>query len=433
METIKILIPSHVTPDTKSVISLFFENVLPVLKQHVKVQLIWFVYQPDQINYLTKISDDFTILDIHDYDDAVELLQKQKPDIIFASATRSFIDYALSTAAKFMEIPTFSMFWSDWYYTSTNSKTQHTKLSISRFFQSSAPTDTNQNQKQMMRRGRFFIIKYLFLARTQKAVKMNLFQIISNFFMLLKHNLFDIATDSRFANTVHFLEDKKLQNSLMGSGFQESTLIVTGNPIFDQSLKKSLENNTFLKKDKKIIILFAPSTLYEHGFWTKEQRDFSIKEVIMQIHEMNDKMSIIVKIHPSTSILYEYKSIIDKIDSSIPVYQEGGIQEFLENIDLIITFESSTAEVYATIAKKPIIICNFFHSQPDILVKKGVAIECTNPSKLVESIEKANDILDYDKKRNDFIDEFLYKPDGRASERICDAILKLLNKNQNNL
>ncbi len=431
MESIRILIPTHVTPDTKSVTTLFFENLLPIIKQHANVHLIWLVYKPDKIDKLKKISSDTTIIDIHDYDNAVELLQNQKPNIIFASATRSFIDYALSSAAKSIKIPTFSMFWSDWYYTPTSSKIQRVKLNISRFFQNSAPTDTNQDQKQQMRRGRFFIAKYLFLARTQKALKMNLLQIISNFFMLLKHNLFDTATDSRFANTLHFLEDEKLKNSLIESGFDASTLLVTGNPIFDESLQKSLEQKNLSNNNKRI--LFAPSTLYEHGFWNKEQRDFSVTEIVKEIHKINDKISIIVKIHPSTSILYEYKSLVDKIDSSILVYQEGDIREFLEDIDLVITFVFSSAEVYAIIARKPIVICNFFHSKPDILVKKGLAIECTDPSKLVESIEKANDILDYDKKRNDFIDEFLYKPDGRASERICDAILKLLNKNQNNL
>ena len=428
METIKILIPSHVTPDTKSVISLFFENVLPVLKQHVKVQLIWFVYQPDQINDLTKISDDFKILDIHDYDNALELLQKEKPDIIFASATRSFIDYALSTAAKSMKIPTFSMFWSDWYYTSITNKTQRIKLNMGRFFQSSIPTDTNHNQRQKMRRGRFFMTKYFFLARTQKATKMNLFQIISNFFMLLKHIIFDIPTDSRFANTLHFLEDAKLQKSLIESGFKKSTLLLTGNPMFDESLKKSLIQKNLFKKNKRKRILLAPSTLYEHGFWKKEQRDSIIKKIVKQIHQNNDKLSLTVKIHPSTSILLEYRSIIDSIDSSIPIFQKGNIQEFFNNSDLVITFESSTAEVYAIIARKPIVICNFFNSEQDIMVKRGLAVECTDPSNLLESIQKASNILEYDKKRYDFIKEFLYKPDGCASERICDEILKLLNK-----
>ena len=36
----------------------------------------------------------------------------------------------------------------------------------------------------------------------------------------------------------------------------------------------------------------------------------------------------------------------NSIDSSIPVYQKGDIQEYFENMDLVITFESSTAEVY---------------------------------------------------------------------------------------
>jgi len=63
-----------------------------------------------------------------------------------------------------------------------------------------------------------------------------------------------------------------------------------------------------------------------------------------------------------------------------------------------------------------------------MLVKRGLAVECTDPSKLIESIEKALHNSEYEKKRDDFIREFLFKADGHASERICDAILKLLNK-----
>ena len=39
MESIKILIPTHVTPDTKSVVTLFFENLLPILEQYVHVHV----------------------------------------------------------------------------------------------------------------------------------------------------------------------------------------------------------------------------------------------------------------------------------------------------------------------------------------------------------------------------------------------------------
>ena len=54
MESIKILIPTHVTPDTKSVVTLFFENLLPILEQYVHVHAVWFVYQPERIKDLKK-------------------------------------------------------------------------------------------------------------------------------------------------------------------------------------------------------------------------------------------------------------------------------------------------------------------------------------------------------------------------------------------
>ena len=59
LRQIKILIPTHVTPDTKSIVTLFFENLLPVLKQHVHVHVVWFVYQPERIKNLTKIENNF--------------------------------------------------------------------------------------------------------------------------------------------------------------------------------------------------------------------------------------------------------------------------------------------------------------------------------------------------------------------------------------
>ena len=82
MQSIRILVPTHVIPETKSVITLFFENLLPVLKQHANIHIIWLVYQPERINQSQKISEDTTVIDIHDYGNAIELLQKQKPDII---------------------------------------------------------------------------------------------------------------------------------------------------------------------------------------------------------------------------------------------------------------------------------------------------------------------------------------------------------------
>ena len=43
-EKLKILIPLHTMPEIKSITTLDLENLLPILKNKTKIQIIWFVY-----------------------------------------------------------------------------------------------------------------------------------------------------------------------------------------------------------------------------------------------------------------------------------------------------------------------------------------------------------------------------------------------------
>ena len=81
-----------------------------------------------------------TILDIHDYKNALEVIQKEKPDLIYGGGSWNFIDYALSSAAKFFNIPVFCMVYSE--IAIQKNKKDIFKSNISRFFQKSVPTDT---------------------------------------------------------------------------------------------------------------------------------------------------------------------------------------------------------------------------------------------------------------------------------------------------
>ena len=112
----------------------------------------------------------------------------------------------------------------------------------------------------------------------------------------------------RFANTIHFLDNEKTLKIFLEGGFERSSLVVTGNPMYDSIFNK-LSKTLPAKKDGTTRVLFAPSTLYEHGFWTREQRDFAVKEVVKKIVENKNEMSLVVKIHPSSSILSEYESL----------------------------------------------------------------------------------------------------------------------------
>lgn len=426
MQSIKILIPLHTEPATKSAIRIVIENLLPALKQKVNVNVTWFVYTPDKLEHISNKSENEVILDIHEFHNALEVITKEKPDIIYAGPTWDSIDYAFSLAGKMMNIPVLDLTISGFSF--TRSKSKLIKSYLTRFFESSIPTDINKNKKQFMRRGRFFVYKYLFLIKTQRAVGMNVTKIIHQLLIIIRLFLSNNRAiyDSRFANTLHFLDNESLLKTFLGSGFDKSTLIVTGNPMYDETYRK-LTQLKERKKDNCIHVLFASSTLYEHGFWTKDQRDEITKDIVKCLNMYKDKIKLIVKIHPSTSMLSEYQALVNSIDSSIPVYQNGDIFDFLLDSDIVISYKFTTAEIYAVLARKPVIICNFFNEDSDMFVKRGLVDECKESSKLVDSIQKClASSYPKEKERQEFIKEFMYKWDGLASERISESIIELL-------
>lgn len=428
MRSIRILVPIHVLPNTKTVTTLYFELLLPYLKTKLNVHIIWIVYTPEKL-FKSYICNSYeTILDIHNYKNAVDVIKQTKPDLIFTSPDWSFINYAFSLAANHFSIPTFFIIPHTDMDVAKKNIMQNIKSNIFRFFESSIPTDKLVSEKKPLKRGRFFLYKYIFLLRTSFMLRNSVFQTV---FSIWKYVLTD-TNDYKFApNTIQFLENNMLIESLMKFGFKKSHLIVTGNPMYDQLFKK-LQPKSSLNKKKITHVLFAPSTLHEHGFWSIKQKNFIIHEIVEKISSNKDKFKLMVKIHPSSSTLSDYAPIINSIDPSIPIYQDGGIDQFLDDIDIVISSRSSTAEVYALLNKKRIVICDFFNSEEDQFVKQGVAVQCNNPNEIINSIEKAMELKTYDERRQDFIKNFLYKWDGNSSKRIGDYLIDIL-KNKNNL
>ncbi|MBI1829462.1 MAG: CDP-glycerol glycerophosphotransferase family protein [Thaumarchaeota archaeon] len=432
MKTLRILIPHHTLPDVKSLTTLYVENLIPVIKKRMKVQVIWFVYSPDKLQLQKQENTDITILDIHDFKNAAQLIQTVNPDIIFAGADPGFIDYALSSAGKIFHIPIISWFINN--ITVDKTQLDLIKSHFTRFFETSVPTDTSKGQKQFMRRGRFFVYKYLFLLKTQIAIKMNMLKIIEDFYILLRLYLSKsilAGFNSKFANTVHFLENEGLVKPLLDAGYERSSLVITGNPIYDDVFEKLKTEKTQLQKNGKIRVLLAPSALYETGYWTREQRDTTIKEIITKISEHKDEFELTIKIHPSTAILEEYRSIVYSVDPSIPIFQKGDILEFLNINDVEISFASSSAEIFALLARKPIIICDFYDLKEDLLLDRSLAYRCKNMSSLIDAIDEViSSNPASDQKRANFIQEFLFKWDGQAAERISEEIINLFERNK---
>ena len=237
--------------------------------------------------------------------------------------------------------------------------------------------------------------------------------------------------DSRLAVDMHYVQNEFIKNNLSKSKIPSSKIKITGHPMFDEFLHVDNQPNNFEKlniNSKKIRILLAPISFYEYGNWTKEQRDSVLLKIIKQIILHNEDYSLIVKIHPTAALLHEYETLVHSIDPAIRVFQVGSVEDYLDETDVFISYYSwSTASMYALFHKIPIIICNFFNFDDDEMINRGLALECKEPSSLINKLEKAvkNNPATEDK-INAYVDRFFYKPDGKSAKRIADSLFELL-------
>jgi len=429
MQNIRILIVSHIRLDSGNNTFMILNQLLPILRTKAKVHVTWFVNSPEILN-LSSQNDSYKKLDIHDYRNAVDVLRDAKPDIIFDNEYPSLIDLSISFAAKFLNIPVVTRM--DKKLTMKMSKSRLIRTYLTKFF---APTyfgDVKKKQRKFMRRGRYFVYKYIFFLKTLKATRMSVLRIAYYFFVVLRINLSlkRPFIDSRFANALHWLPGNYLVEPLLKGGFKRSNFAVTGHPIFDDYMVKFRNVDTVAHHKGKIRVLFLPIQLYELGFWSKKERDFHVREIVKEICNHKNEMSMIVKIHPSSSILYDYESIIHSIDPSIPVYQKGYSHEFLDDADVVVTFPSgSNADAFSLLARKPIVVCNFFNVRRSDILERGLALECKKPSELYNLIQNVLSSNPATKEKvEEYIKDFLYKADGHSSERLCNVIMNLLEK-----
>ena len=393
----KILISLHTMPTIRSYKQIILNELIPILKKNIEVKIFWFIYMPEKNNQITSNNIDEVILDIHDFKNAVDVIQKIKPDIIYSSPTNNLPDYALNLAAKYLKIPTIGEIMND-SITDIKSK-EILKYLVKGFLSNSVPTDTTTDtteKKQFLRRGRFFIFKYRFLLRTQKVIGISSIKRIKDCFTLVKDTYFEPIRgyNPRFSCTHHFVESELIMKQLIKNGFNKMSLTITGMPVHDPLFRIINKNMNTVKRSskEKIEILFLTHSLLEHGFQTKEEREYIIKGIINEFTKISDKYNLIVKIHPSSENILDYESIIKPINPEIKIIQKGDIFEYIKNADVVITYSTSTAPKHAILFKKPVIICNFFELKNDPLLLNHLAYDCKKLKELIPIIKKSQNI-----------------------------------------
>ena len=100
-----ILTPIHITPNIRSYRTHSFKNILKYLSKITEVQIVWLVYKPEKIDVKKYSDKNNIVLDIHDFESAIDVINKIQPNIIWAAPTLNLPDFALSIAGKKLGIP----------------------------------------------------------------------------------------------------------------------------------------------------------------------------------------------------------------------------------------------------------------------------------------------------------------------------------------
>jgi len=207
--------------------------------------------------------------------------------------------------------------------------------------------------------------------------------------------------------------------------FDTKKVIMTGQPRFDKIIKASkvydknkIREKFGLPKDKKIL-LWATQT---HGL-SREENKKNIDAMYYAANSLRD-LQLVIKLHPEE----DQKPLLYKNHSYSPIILGGnnGIDELLYVSDLFIT-KSSTSAIEASILNIPTLILNL-SNELNPYIEKGVALGVYNREELIPAIksllynEKVRKKLA--KARENFVYDYTYLQDGRASERVANIIIE---------
>ena len=431
MEKILILIPSTRPPTFHSVGIIQIKNIINKLKRNYKVKLLWLIFQPSQIQEIE--NDNEQIIDFKKYKNAIEILKKFKPDLLLIEGELSCYNLTLAMAGKFKKIPIISSHLEGDTILENSKKGMAITPKLNLLFSKRVIGDISDDEKpERFRTFKFLFTEYKFLLKTLQAMNYNILKIIKFMTFYPRVQIFTNSIEpihKKTSGDLNLCSKEKRMNRLLESGFKQSSLLLVGDPYFDnlfeeiQKLDRSLDMN-----QRKNRILLCPDTMHEHGYCSEKEEFSFIKKIIEKIIEK--RMKIAIKIHPSTASLKEYEKEFSSYDrDNLVIFQKEDLVKLSLEFDVIITYGGSSVLLYMLILRKPIVFVNFLgHSELNYFFDKKIMTECNNINNIIEKISESKskkiDEIDYKKYLETHIGKFY----GNSSEIAANGILEILKK-----
>lgn len=427
---LKILVVNDVFPNINNRTTIFFRNIMPILSQKFEIKIFWLI--TDDYGKRPQVTNpNYEILFMSNFTNAVEVLEKIKPDIVYHLIGWNVVHYAFIVARKFLKIPSFG-------YTDYG-EIQYFSQSIpwiwkriyeyfKKFFESS---DGGKHNIRKIR-GTNFLKKILFLFKTIRASgRTYITSIIEmiDFFNFLRSKS-TIGRYSKYNCDIMFAElQGQDANGLVKWGLKKENIVLIGNPVFDDAFKK--RELPIHHSNDKLNVLFLTvnlSVMQGKSNWSKTRRDLMIKELIRNLINKRKEIALTIKIHPTSEIYTEYKKLLEPY-KEVRLSQIDEVTELLAKTDVVITSCTSTAGIIALVMKKPIIIWNYFQVEGDMLLREGIALECKNSTKLYDCLKNAKVFRDSkDEKINRFIKEHVGEE--KAVQKIVYELEQWLKNNK---
>lgn len=183
-------------------------------------------------------------------------------------------------------------------------------------------------------------------------------------------------------------------NIVLNNRFPEDKILTLGNPSWDlihSKRRKLTEERNLFHENKKRKILFLPSSQVEHGFWTPNQNQILLNDLVEVFGGLKEN-KVIIKPHPNgdDGVI---KKVFAKIrEKTIFLNENFDLHEALSVVDVVVSSGFSTALIDSVFFKVPSIIYNPFNDAHTIpCIKFGVSLEATTKNDLQLAIELALD------------------------------------------
>lgn len=428
----KILIPTPVFPEKKSIRINFINRILTELHKTINVEVIWFVFLPDK--FLSYSFKDGKVSDIHDFCDGIDALKKIQPDCVLVGSHFDPIQHSLSIAAKKLNIPLCSFFYFDYKTEISNNRGKIDQLNQYRRMISSKnlPSDT-EKQAKFLRRFKFIFYKFSFLKNTEIFLKINQSPSFVFFIKNLMNYLFWEKIPINILPDLFLLPNSSWIEPLLKLGIKEDKLSVTGNPLWDRFVLKSIPIKS-RSKDSKISILIVTDPLPQHGIWSFGKYSSFVKLLLSNLSNESN-FSISLKIHPASENKQFYENVLLNFEKNIHIFQNESIWEIIHDYDLIISFGFSTIHSELALNGTKMILLDFNFNFPYLdFVEESIN---SGNTQVCDDINSLNDLIFtfVNTKSNDkkFQEQMKSKFNltGKSSILCADAIKKLVNTKHN--